>query len=191
MDHPARRRGAHWTTRARPRSPCRDWSPRRRQRPRPSAPAVTTKPAPAPTTQPATSSAPATQATTQPADNDADDADDDSDKQPTTRVTTAPAAETENADKNDEDDDDNDNASTQPTNPKAASGLTVLEAEPGIYDAAVAATVSEEGGRSVSANFNVTIDTAGRHIGLHLPREQILHPRTKIPVAWVQAHRLG
>ncbi len=62
----------------------------------------------------------------------------------------------------------------------------MLEAEPGIYDAAVAATVSEEGGRSVSANFNVTIDTAGRHIGLHLPREQILHPRTKIPVAWVQ-----
>ncbi len=75
---------------------------------------------------------------------------------------------------------------SQPASGPASEPARVVPAEPGVYEADLYATVTEEGGRSVSAGFTTLLDTAGRHIGLRLPPEQILRSRTKIPVGWVQ-----
>jgi hypothetical protein len=45
-----------------------------------------------------------------------------------------------------------------------------LPKKPGLWRLGVAATVTEDGGRSISANATATFDTAGRHIGIRLAK---------------------
>lgn len=119
--------------------------------------------------------------------------------QPTTAPTSAPASaparaatqpakadDSDDADESDESDDSTSASTSQPASGPASQPAPVVQAEPGVYEADLYATVTEEGGRSVSAGFTTLLDTAGRHIGLRLPAEQILRSRTKIPVGWVQ-----
>ncbi len=60
------------------------------------------------------------------------------------------------------------------------------DAAPGCWQAKVSATVSEPGGRSVSARTRIDLDTAGRHIGLLAPESKLLPINEPIHVDWVQ-----
>jgi alpha-2-macroglobulin len=56
----------------------------------------------------------------------------------------------------------------------------------GLWEGRVAATVTEPGGRSVSTNVPVVIDTADRHIGLRLPAGRVVATNAgPVEVEWV------
>jgi uncharacterized protein YfaS (alpha-2-macroglobulin family) len=56
----------------------------------------------------------------------------------------------------------------------------------GLYRAWLLATVTELGGRSVSANVSATLDTLDRHIGLRLQPGQIVSIDVPLQVHWVR-----
>lgn len=56
----------------------------------------------------------------------------------------------------------------------------------GLWRGTLAATVTEPGGRSVSKNVAVLVDTADRHIGLRIPLGRVVTVNTPVPVEWVQ-----
>lgn len=58
--------------------------------------------------------------------------------------------------------------------------------EPGLWIADLAITVSEQGGRSVSASVDALVDTAGRHIGVRLPAGRIVPVGAPTTLEWVQ-----
>ncbi|MCK4294774.1 MAG: hypothetical protein KAY65_16350 [Planctomycetes bacterium] len=58
--------------------------------------------------------------------------------------------------------------------------------EAGLYRVWLLATVTELGGRSVSANVSATLDTLDRHIGLRLQPGQIVSVGTPLQVHWVR-----
>jgi len=60
------------------------------------------------------------------------------------------------------------------------------DAPPGLWEAAVAVTVSEPGGRSVSAGANLRVDTAGRHVGLRLPAGHLVPVDQDVAIGWTQ-----
>jgi len=60
------------------------------------------------------------------------------------------------------------------------------DAPPALYTGEVTATVTEPGGRSVSARAAVTVDTAGRHIGLRLPNAKFRRVGESFNVDWVR-----
>ncbi|HVP10283.1 MAG TPA: MG2 domain-containing protein [Phycisphaerae bacterium] len=65
--------------------------------------------------------------------------------------------------------------------------LPVPEGEvAGWWEGRVAATVTEPGGRSVSANVPVVVDTADRYVGLHLPADRVVSTQAgPVEVEWV------
>jgi len=58
--------------------------------------------------------------------------------------------------------------------------------EAGLYRVWLAATVTEPGGRSISANVSATLDTLDRHIGLRLQPGQIVSVDKPLKVHWVR-----
>lgn len=58
--------------------------------------------------------------------------------------------------------------------------------QPGLYRVWLLATVTELGGRSVSANVSATLDTLDRHIGLRLQPGQIVSVDVPLQVHWVR-----
>ena len=60
------------------------------------------------------------------------------------------------------------------------------KATPGCWQAKIAATVSELGGRSVSARTRLDVDSAPRHIGLLAPQSKLLPADQPIHIDWVQ-----
>ncbi|MDD4890419.1 MAG: MG2 domain-containing protein, partial [Phycisphaerae bacterium] len=70
-------------------------------------------------------------------------------------------------------------------------GKATLQIEPDIgvkgwWNGAVAVTVTEPGGRSVSTNLTVNVDTAGRYVGLLPPPSQIVQTGQPVEIPWVQ-----
>ena len=59
-----------------------------------------------------------------------------------------------------------------------------LPKEPGLWRLRVAATVTEDGGRSVSANASAAVDTAGRHVGVRMCERYALAGEP-VGVEWV------
>ena len=60
---------------------------------------------------------------------------------------------------------------------------------PGLYRLSFTATVTEPGGRSVSAAAAATVDTLGSHVGLLLPAGQIIRPGEPAELRWVHVGR--
>ena len=56
----------------------------------------------------------------------------------------------------------------------------------GLYRIWLSATVTEPGGRSVSANASAILDTLDRHVGLRLPSGQVVSVGTPLEVNWVR-----
>jgi uncharacterized protein YfaS (alpha-2-macroglobulin family) len=56
----------------------------------------------------------------------------------------------------------------------------------GLYRIRLAATVTEPGGRSVSANTSATLDLLGAHIGLRLATGQVVPAGEAAAVDWVR-----
>jgi uncharacterized protein YfaS (alpha-2-macroglobulin family) len=56
----------------------------------------------------------------------------------------------------------------------------------GLWRGTLAATVTEPGGRSVSKNVAVLLDTADRHIGLRLPLGNVVSSNTPVKLEWIQ-----
>lgn len=56
----------------------------------------------------------------------------------------------------------------------------------GLWEAAVAVTVSEPGGRSVSTGTGFRVDAAGRHVGLRLPAGHLVPVDQEVPITWTQ-----
>ncbi len=56
--------------------------------------------------------------------------------------------------------------------------------EPAVWRASVATTVSEMGGRSVSQNSTLVIDTRDRHLGLRPPARGVVQTRTPLEFEW-------
>lgn len=71
-------------------------------------------------------------------------------------------------------------------------GAAELELEPdtggvkGFWAGAIAVTVTEPGGRSVSTNLSVNVDTAGRYVGLLPPASRIVPTGQPVDVPWVR-----
>ncbi len=59
-------------------------------------------------------------------------------------------------------------------------------AAPGCWHAKASATVSEPGGRSVSARTYIELDTADLHIGLQAPQSRLLPTDQPIRIEWIQ-----
>jgi uncharacterized protein YfaS (alpha-2-macroglobulin family) len=76
------------------------------------------------------------------------------------------------------------------------SGVANLELPPppdntaqrGIWQGRFAATVSETGGRSVSKNLTLRVDTAGHHIGLRYARGKFVPIDEKVAIDWVSVN---
>lgn len=58
--------------------------------------------------------------------------------------------------------------------------------KPGLYRVRLAATVTEPGGRSVSANASAVLDLLDTHVGLRLPKGQVAPVDEAIAVDWVR-----
>ena len=56
----------------------------------------------------------------------------------------------------------------------------------GLYRIRLSATVTEPGGRSVSSNTSATLDLLDTHIGLRLPKGQVVPARETITVDWLR-----
>jgi uncharacterized protein YfaS (alpha-2-macroglobulin family) len=56
---------------------------------------------------------------------------------------------------------------------------------PGLWRAQLAATVTETGGRSVSANTSMLVDTAWRHVGLRIDADRLVHVGRPVKLEWV------
>ena len=69
---------------------------------------------------------------------------------------------------------------------RAELRLALPEGLVGSYDGRLAATVREEGGRSVSAQVPVVVDAARRHLGLRLPAGERVAAAEPFEVEWVQ-----
>ncbi|MHC4249334.1 MAG: alpha-2-macroglobulin family protein, partial [Planctomycetota bacterium] len=77
-------------------------------------------------------------------------------------------------------------AATLPEEPRRTSGdrRSSRRVAPGLWRLGVSATVTEDGGRSVSANASATVDTAGRHVGVRLG-ESYAPAGDPVRVEWV------
>ncbi|MBI5725745.1 MAG: hypothetical protein HZA50_17430 [Planctomycetes bacterium] len=62
---------------------------------------------------------------------------------------------------------------------------------PGFYRVQACATVTEMGGRSVSAATAFTVDTAGRHVGVMLPEGRIVQTDQPVSARWGQVDGAG
>ncbi|MHC4503208.1 MAG: MG2 domain-containing protein, partial [Planctomycetota bacterium] len=56
--------------------------------------------------------------------------------------------------------------------------------EPGLWRALLSATVTETGGRSVSANASALVDSAGRHVGLRKGGDRFVRAGRPVPFEW-------
>ncbi len=56
----------------------------------------------------------------------------------------------------------------------------------GLYSVRLSATVSEEGGRSVSSSTTAVLDKLDRHVGLRLPAGQVVPVGEKVSLDWVR-----
>jgi len=63
--------------------------------------------------------------------------------------------------------------------------LPTLPADAGVYVMQLAATVTEPGGRSVSANTSAVLDRSDRHIGLRLAKGQLTEVGKPVRIDWV------
>ncbi|MBN1343280.1 MAG: alpha-2-macroglobulin family protein [Phycisphaerae bacterium] len=82
-------------------------------------------------------------------------------------------------------------APKQTTSDNGKALLTVSppnDKPPGTWRGALALTIHETGGRSVSKNLSLIVDTADRHIGLRLPTGRVAPTHTPINVEWVQVN---
>ncbi len=61
---------------------------------------------------------------------------------------------------------------------------------PGRYQTNLTATVSEPGGRSVSANIQCVLDRLNTHLGLRLPDGRLAQPQTPFTLDWIALNAL-
>ncbi|MEN6334351.1 MAG: MG2 domain-containing protein, partial [Phycisphaerales bacterium] len=74
-------------------------------------------------------------------------------------------------------------------NEQGESNLRVLlpdDLKAGLYRMRLSTTVTEPGGRSVSANTSAILDLLGTHIGLRLPKGQVVPVGEPVAVDWVR-----